>query len=116
MEGTLADVIGWTSLVAGLGCLVIALILAVKTSAEVASVKTAAKKVADKTTAAAEKNDETFQKQAGALSTGLEAVAKLAAALKDLDRVAQLLTVSLGFFSIAGVVAGLEQVATAIAK
>jgi hypothetical protein len=110
----LVDVVGWTSLLAGVACLVAGLILALTTRGEREAAKEAAKEMAAKTKEVAGKPDGEFQQQAGALSTSLEAVAKLAASLKDLDRVGQLLVVALGFFAIAGAVAGLEQVAAAI--
>lgn len=111
----LSNVVGWSSLAAGIACLVIALILAMRDEGERKKAKEAVKAAADKTTAST-KDDATFKQQAGPLSTTLDSVGKLAAALKDLDRVAQLLSVSIGFFGVAAVAAGLESVANAIAK
>jgi hypothetical protein len=56
------------------------------------------------------------EQQSGAVSTTIDSVSKLATAMKDLDRVGQLLAVSMGFFGVAAVAAGLESVANAIAK
>jgi hypothetical protein len=48
------------------------------------------------------------------LSTTVDSVAKLAVALKDLDRVAQLLTLSLGFLAVSAVAAGVADLARAV--
>lgn len=48
------------------------------------------------------------------LSTAVDSVAKLAGALKDLDRVAQMFTLALGFLSVAAVAAGADAIAGAI--
>lgn len=45
------------------------------------------------------------------LSTAMDGVAKVASALKDLDRVAQMFTLALGFLAVAAVAAGVEVVA-----
>lgn len=113
----MATTVGWASLAIGTICALSALVLAFKTASKTKAVTEAVEQAADRAKATANEADAgTFQAQAGPLSTTLEAVAKLAAALKDLDRVGQLLSVSLGFFAIAGVVAGLEEVAQAISK
>lgn len=49
------------------------------------------------------------------IATGIDSVAKLAAALKDLDRVAQMITLALGFLTVAAVAAGVDAISTAIA-
>lgn len=108
------DAVGWASLAAGVGCLLVALLLGIATSDDRKATKEAAQTVAEKTKEAAGDQEGKFQEQAGSLSTTLDSVAALATALKDLDRVAQLLSVALGFFGIAGVVAGLEQVAQSL--
>ncbi|HEX8863211.1 MAG TPA: hypothetical protein VGC06_29790 [Actinomycetes bacterium] len=48
------------------------------------------------------------------LSTTMESVAKLASALKDLDRVAQMFTLALGFLAVAAAAAGVDAVANAV--
>jgi hypothetical protein len=45
------------------------------------------------------------------LSAAVESVAKLASALKDIDRVAQMFTLALGFLSVAAVAAGVDAIA-----
>lgn len=111
----MTTVVGWASLLAGILCLLMALYLAFTSQDEREAVKKAVEEAAKKAEGATKQKDGTFEQQAGAISTSLEAVATLAASLKDLDRVAQLLTVSLGFFAIAAVAAGLEGVAKAVA-
>lgn len=107
MEDQVA-VIVLASLAAGLVSLGVALILALRDSEVRKQAKDAVKALAQKTTDA-----DDLAEQAG-LSGALEAVAKLAAALKDLDRVGQFLTASIGFFAVAGVAAGLDSVGDAI--
>lgn len=48
------------------------------------------------------------------LSTTVDSVAKLASALKDLDRVAQMFILALGFLSVAAVAAGVDTIAGAV--
>jgi hypothetical protein len=48
------------------------------------------------------------------LSSTVDSVAKLAGALKDLDRVAQMFTLALGFLSVAAVAAGVDAIAGAV--
>lgn len=48
------------------------------------------------------------------LSNTVDSVAKLASALKDLDRVAQMFTLALGFLSVAAVAAGVDAIAGAV--
>jgi hypothetical protein len=48
------------------------------------------------------------------ISTTVDSVAKLAGALKDLDRVAQMFTLALGFLSVSAVSAGVDAIARAV--
>lgn len=48
------------------------------------------------------------------ISTAVDSLAKLAGALKDLDRIAQMFTLALGFLSIAAVSAGVDAIAGAV--
>jgi hypothetical protein len=111
----LSGAIGWTSLVAGAACLVLSVVAFFQTKDERKSARDALKTAAEQAKGASQDAGK-FGEQAGALSTGLGAVADLAKALKDLDRVGQLLVLALGFLAVGGVVAGLEEVATAIAE
>jgi hypothetical protein len=48
------------------------------------------------------------------LSSTLDSVSKIASALKDLDRVAQMFTLALGFLAVAAVAAGVDAIARAL--
>jgi hypothetical protein len=48
------------------------------------------------------------------LSSALDSVSKIASALKDLDRVAQMFTLALGFLAVAAVAAGVDAIAGAL--
>jgi hypothetical protein len=48
------------------------------------------------------------------VSSTMDSVAKLAAALKDLDRVAQMFTLALGFLAVGAVAAGVDAISGAI--
>jgi hypothetical protein len=49
-----------------------------------------------------------------ASSAAIDSVAKLAAALKDLDRVAQMTTLALGFLAVGAVAAGVDAISSAV--
>ena len=104
-----ATLVVWASLAAGAACLLIAFALALREAPERKAAREAVRQIADATKRAAAADKSSVQPQAADLATSLEALAALAKALKDLDRVAQLLTVALGFFVI---VIGLPMVAT----
>lgn len=98
----MGELVAFVSLAAGLACLISAIYLLFQDTDASRSV---AKAIENAALASAADT-----KGFAALPPTLESVASIAKALKDLDRVAQLLTVALGFFAIAGVAAGLESI------
>lgn len=93
----LSQAIGWSSLVLGIICVALGLLLA----------------WSQRNAKPPERPKPGLGEQAG-VTEAIKATTDFAKALKDLDRSGQLLIIGVLFFAIAGLVAGLESVANAI--
>jgi predicted histidine transporter YuiF (NhaC family) len=113
----LPKIVMWFCLIMGTAILIVGLVIAIIETYRYKAVADSAKKVVDKAVTAAEKDEKTdadFTEQ-GAVSDTLESVAKLATSLKDLDVGTRLLVLGVALFAIAGIAAGLDSIASAIA-
>jgi hypothetical protein len=107
----LTKFITYSTAIAGFICLVVGLAMLVADYYLKYRTATKAKEAVD--AAQPRIADGQLQEQ-GAVSGALDSVAKLAAALKDLDTGARVLVLSVAFFAVAAVAAGADAVAGAI--
>lgn len=114
---SLPEKVVWVSLVLGSVCILVGLVVAVL---ETIRYKIIADKAEEAATAAVTKakagvvTDQSVQEQ-GAIGDTLESLAKLATSLKDLDIGTRVLVLGVALVAIAGVAAGVDAIATAIA-
>jgi hypothetical protein len=111
----MTDTVTWFSLAAAI---VLFLLAAIDVGLSWATTKAAQDAVAKAAAVAqqANENSETLQQQSAVDFKGAwEALAALAAALKDLDRSSRLFVLSLAFLAVAAVGAGMGEIADAIA-
>ena len=113
----LPDVVTWFSLVAGGLCVLVGLWVAFDEAGRRKEVANEVKDAVKKAVAEVKKDQKTEEDLTaqGAIGDTLESLAKLATALKDLDIGTRILFVGLALFAIAGIAAGVDSVATAVA-
>jgi hypothetical protein len=116
-DSNLPDIVTWFSLIAGTITLIAGATIAFIETLRRKEVADKAKQAADDAIAKAgqEQNDQTVKEQ-GALSDALDSVAKLATSLKDLDTGTRVMVLGIALYAIAGVAAGLDAVAAAVAS
>lgn len=107
---TLIQVIAYGSVAAGVVCVVVGLAYAFQDLQAQSDARQAAKRGAALANTTTEGG---FQQQAD-VAPAFEALAKLAAALKDLDKSNRYFVLALGFFGVAALCAGVKEVTSAI--
>jgi hypothetical protein len=114
----LSTVVMWFSLIAGSICLAVGLFVAIFETLRHREVSKEAKKAAEAAvTKAGQQTGEAGPLAAqGAIGDTMESLAKLAAALKDLDVGTRILVLGVALYAIAGIAAGLDAIASAVSS
>jgi hypothetical protein len=112
----LTPVVMWFGLAAGTICLLVggfvAIVMALKQHAVVKEAEKAVQTAVSKSTA----TDVDGIKQQSQASSVIEAVAKLATSMKDLDVGTRIMLLSVVFYAIASIAAGMDAIGTGIGK